>query len=129
MQGFKVKNAQERKQWKECKGQLEGGSLQAIGWALWEDLVWKDGAICNPRMTNYIIPTALDAPPFNTILVECLYEFGPAGGAKGIGELPMDGGAAAIAAAVEHATSVAMDTLPLTPERLLAQSMKQAEAT
>lgn len=103
-----------------CKGQLEGGTLQAIGWALCEEVVWKDGAILNPRMTNYIIPTALDAPPFDTHLVEKPYEGGPGGGAKGIGELPMDGGAAAVAAAVEHATGIAMDHLPLTPERLLA---------
>ncbi len=105
-----------------CKGQIEGGSLQAIGWALWESLVWDKGLIKNPRMTNYIIPTALDAPPFHTILVEAPFAFGPGGGAKGIGELPMDGGAPAIAAAVEHALGVAMDTLPLTPERLLAAS-------
>jgi len=103
-----------------CKGQLEGGSLQAIGWALSEEVVWKDGAIVNPRMTNYIIPTALDAPPFHTILVEAPYAHGPGGGAKGISELPMDGGASAVAAAVEHAIGVAIDHLPLTPERLFA---------
>jgi CO/xanthine dehydrogenase Mo-binding subunit len=102
-----------------CKGQLEGGTLQAIGWALCEELVWIDGRIANPRMTNYIIPTALDAPPFKTILVEVPYPHGPAGGAKGIGELPMDGGAPAVAAAVEHATGVVLDSLPLSPERLL----------
>jgi len=53
--------------------------------------------------------------------VEAPYAYGPGGGAKGIGELPMDGGAPAIAAAVEHATGLAMDHLPLTPERLLRQ--------
>ncbi len=106
-----------------CKGQLEGGTLQAIGWALWEDVVWRDGLIKNARITNYIVPTALDAPPFDTTLVECPFEYGPGGGAKGIGELPMDGGAPAIAAAVEHATGFAVHHLPLTPERLLAASM------
>ena len=105
-----------------CKGQIEGGSLQAIGWALWESLVWDKGIIKNPRMTNYIIPTSLDAPPFHTILVEAPFSMGPGGGAKGIGELPMDGGAPAIAAAIEHALGLAMDELPLTPERLLAAS-------
>lgn len=103
-----------------CKGQIEGGSLQAIGWALSEEITWRDGHITNPRMTNYIIPTALDAPRFQTILVEAPFAFGPGGGAKGIGELPMDGGAPAIAAAIEHATGVAMGSLPLTPERILA---------
>jgi CO/xanthine dehydrogenase Mo-binding subunit len=74
-------------------------------------------------MTNYIIPTALDAPPLRDALVEAPFSFGPGGGAKGIGELPMDGGAPAIAAAVEHATGLALgDHLPLTPERLLQAS-------
>ena len=103
-----------------CKGQIEGGSLQAIGWALWEEIVWRDGRIMNPRMTNYIIPTSLDAPPFHTDLVEAPYALGPGGGAKGIGELPMDGGAPAIAAAIEHATGLFAGELPLTPERLFS---------
>ncbi|MEJ7735433.1 MAG: xanthine dehydrogenase family protein molybdopterin-binding subunit [Polyangiaceae bacterium] len=111
-----------------CKGQIEGGSLQALGWALCEDLVWKDGRIQNPRMTNYIIPTALDAPRFETLLVEAPFALGPGGGAKGIGELPMDGGAPAVAAAVEHALGVAIDSLPLSPERLLAGVQARAVA-
>jgi CO/xanthine dehydrogenase Mo-binding subunit len=101
-----------------CKGQIEGGTLQAIGWALSEKVVWKDGRILNGRMTNYIVPTSVDAPRFVTILVEEPYSHGPGGGAKGIGELPMDGGAPAIAAAIEHATGLAMDHLPLLPEDL-----------
>lgn len=105
----------------QCKGQLEGGALQGIGWALNEELVWDAGRIVNARLTNYIIPTALDAPPFETLLVESPYERGPGGGAKGIGELPMDGAAPAVAAAVEHATGLVIDDLPLTPERLLAR--------
>jgi CO/xanthine dehydrogenase Mo-binding subunit len=105
-----------------CKGQMEGGTLQAIGWALCEEVVWKDGLIKNPRMTNYIIPTALDAPPFHTTLVEDPWPYGPGGGAKGIGELPMDGGAPAVAAAIEHATGIIADSLPMSPERLLGLS-------
>jgi CO/xanthine dehydrogenase Mo-binding subunit len=101
-----------------CKGQLEGGTLQAFGWAVSEDIVWKNGLIMNPRFTNYIIPTALDAPRFHTTLVECPFELGPGGGAKGIGELPMDGGAPAVCAAVEHALGVSIDHLPLLPERI-----------
>ena len=101
-----------------CKGQIEGGTLQAIGWALSEEIVWKDGKILNGRMTNYIVPTSLDAPRFTTILVEEPYSLGPGGGAKGLGELPMDGGAPAIAAAIEHATGLVMDHLPLLPEDL-----------
>ncbi len=110
-----------------CKGQLEGGALQAIGWALSEQVHWDGGRITNPRMTDYIVPTARDAPEFVTILVEQPYEAGPGGGAKGIGELPMDGAAPAIAAAVEHATGLVADELPLTPERLLELSRALAE--
>lgn len=106
-----------------CAGQVEGGTLQAIGWALTEKLVTKDGKILNPRMTNYIVPTSLDAPPFETILVESAYSRGP-GGAKGVGELPMDGGAPAVAAAIEHATGLVLDRLPMLPEDLFEASTK-----
>ncbi len=102
-----------------CSGQIEGGTLQAIGWALYEAVVWKDGRIMNPRMTNYVIPTSKDAPTFNTILVEHPFSGGP-NGAKGVGELPMDGGAPAVAAAVEQAIGATCDHLPLLPENLFA---------
>ncbi|MBC7543576.1 MAG: xanthine dehydrogenase family protein [Candidatus Sericytochromatia bacterium] len=101
-----------------CAGQIEGGTLQAIGWALCEEVVWDKGLIKNNRITNYIIPTALDAPPFHTFLIEEPFSGGPFG-AKGVGELPMDGGAPALAAAIEQAIGVCPDSLPLTPERLL----------
>jgi CO/xanthine dehydrogenase Mo-binding subunit len=101
-----------------CKGQIEGGTLQAIGWALSEKVVFSEGKILNGRMTNYIVPTSLDAPRFTTILVEEPYSLGPGAGAKGLGELPMDGGAPAIAAAIEQATGLVMDDLPLLPEDL-----------
>jgi len=104
----------------QCKGQIEGGTLQAIGWALNEKLVVQDGRILNARMATYIVPTSLDAPRFTTVLVEDPYSKGPGGGAKGIGELPMDGGAPAIAAAIEHATGIVRDDLPLLPEDLFA---------
>jgi CO/xanthine dehydrogenase Mo-binding subunit len=112
-----------------CKGQLEGGALQAIGWALHEQVLWKDGRMLNPRLANYIVPTALDAPPFETLLVETPYEHGPGGGAKGIGELPHDGAAPALAAAIEHATGLGgLDELPLTPERLLEHALRKQGA-
>ncbi len=111
-----------------CAGQLDGGALQSIGWALCEQVQWKDGHIVNPRMTTYIVPTALDAPPFHTILVEDPYDFGP-GGAKGIGELPMDGGAPSLAAAIEHATGIAFDEIPMTPERLFEAWIAKQEVS
>ena len=99
-------------------GQIEGGTLQAVGYGLLEELVWDKGRIVNNRLTNYIIPTSLDAPEMETIIVENQYPHGPFG-AKGVGELPMDGGAPAIAAAVFNATGAFVSEIPITPERLM----------
>ena len=99
-------------------GQIEGGVAQAIGWALFEDVVWKDGRMANAQMTNYIMPTSMDLPPIRVYFDEMPYRYGPAG-AKGIGELPMDGPAPAILNAVAHATGLDPTRLPLTPERLM----------
>jgi CO/xanthine dehydrogenase Mo-binding subunit len=100
-------------------GQIEGGVAQGIGWALFEDVVWRDGRMVNAQMTNYIMPTSMDLPPIRVFFEEVPYARGPAG-AKGIGELPMDGPAPAIFNAVAHATGVDVTRLPLTPERLMA---------
>jgi CO/xanthine dehydrogenase Mo-binding subunit len=105
-------------------GQIEGGTLQAVGYGLLEELVWDNGRIVNNRLTNYIIPTALDAPEMETIIVEKAYPHGPFG-AKGVGELPMDGAAPAIAAAVFNATGAFVSEIPITPERLQAAMEKQ----
>ena len=73
----------------------------------------------NDRLTNYIIPTALDAPEFVTVLVEIPFAGGPFG-AKGMGEIPMDAPAAAVAQAIEAAVGARLNALPMTPERVLA---------
>jgi CO/xanthine dehydrogenase Mo-binding subunit len=99
------------------RGQIEGGTLQALGWALWEDVLYSGGRVANPRMTDCIIPTAKEAPELETLLVEEPYPFGPHG-AKGVGEIPMDGPAAAVAGALEDALGVAVDELPARPELL-----------
>jgi CO/xanthine dehydrogenase Mo-binding subunit len=99
-------------------GQIEGGVAQGIGWALYENVVWREGRMANGQMTNYIIPTSADIPPIRVHFFENPYAGGPAG-AKGIGELPMDGPAPAILNAIEHATGVAFDHVPLTPEALM----------
>ncbi len=101
------------------KGQIEGGTLQALGWAVLENVVYKDGKVMNANMTNCIVPTFADAPELETILVECPYPFGPSG-AKGVGEIPMDGPAAAVANAVEDALGCAFDALPISPEAVAA---------
>jgi len=100
-------------------GQIEGGVAQGIGWALYEDVVWREGRMANAQMTNYIMPTSMDLPPIRVFFEETPYPYGPAG-AKGIGELPMDGPAPAIFNAVANATGLDVTRLPLTPERLMA---------
>jgi CO/xanthine dehydrogenase Mo-binding subunit/aerobic-type carbon monoxide dehydrogenase small subunit (CoxS/CutS family) len=99
-------------------GQIQGGVVQAIGWALLENCVWQDGAMKNNQLANYIIPTALDVPPISVTFLESPYEHG-GGGAKGLGELPMDGPAPAILNAVASALGIEPTTIPLTPERLM----------
>jgi len=101
------------------KGQIEGGTLQALGWALLENVVYKDGKVMNANMTNCIVPTFADAPELETILIEVPYPFGPSG-AKGVGEIPMDGPAAAVANAVEDALGCAFDAIPIMPEVVAA---------
>ena len=99
-------------------GQIEGGVAQAIGFTLFENVVWKDGRMANNQMTNYIIPTPADIPPIRVYFEENPYAYGP-GGAKGIGELPMDGAAPAILNAIENATGMSFNRIPLMPERLM----------
>jgi CO/xanthine dehydrogenase Mo-binding subunit len=101
-----------------AKGQIEGGVAQGIGWALFEQVAWREGRMANAQMTNYIIPTSMDLPPIRVVFEERPYAHGP-GGAKGIGELPMDGPAPAIANAVAHATGVDVTRIPITPETLM----------
>nr|HEX4313761.1 xanthine dehydrogenase family protein molybdopterin-binding subunit [Kofleriaceae bacterium] len=101
------------------KGQIEGGTLQALGWALLENIVYKDGRVANANMTNCIVPTFADAPEMETILVEVPYPFGPSG-AKGVGEIPMDGPAAAVANAVGDAIGGDFDAIPILPEVVAA---------
>ena len=99
-------------------GQIEGGVAQAIGYTLYENVVWNEGRMINNQMTNYIIPTAADIPPIRVFFEENPYAYGPAG-AKGIGELPLDGGAPAILNAIENATGVSFNHIPLMPESLI----------
>ena len=76
-------------------GQIEGGTAQGIGYALIEEVVMKDGRMANAQLTNYIIPTPLDAAPMDIGIMERPYEHGPFG-AKGVGEMPIDGPAPAV---------------------------------
>ncbi|HEV2882805.1 MAG TPA: xanthine dehydrogenase family protein molybdopterin-binding subunit [Pyrinomonadaceae bacterium] len=107
-------------------GQIEGGVAQAIGFTLYENVVWQEGRMVNNGMTNYVIPTSADLPPIRVHFEEQPYQYGPAGGAKGIGELPMDGGAPAILNAIEQATGVRFTHVPLMPEALMRGLSKDA---
>ncbi len=107
------------------KGQIEGGTLQALGWALWEHVAYERGSVVNRRMTDCIVPTFADAPELETIIVEEPYPHGPHG-AKGVGEIPMDGPAAAVANALEDALGAPFDAVPALPEHI-ARALAQAE--
>jgi CO/xanthine dehydrogenase Mo-binding subunit len=102
-----------------AEGQVEGGTLQAVGYATIEEVKLDDGRYLNDRMATYLIPTAIDAPRLQTILVEAPFTGAPHR-AKGLGELPMDVGAPAVVAAIHDATGVWISELPATPERILA---------
>lgn len=103
-------------------GQIEGGVAQGIGFALYEKVKWKDGRMSNGSMTNYIMPTSSDLPNIEVIFEEAPYAYGPFG-AKGIGELPMDGPAPAILNAVAMATGYEMKSIPMLPEDLMRASL------
>ena len=102
-----------------CEGQVEGGTLQAVGYATIEEIKLGGGRYLNDRLATYLIPTSLDAPRIRTILVEAPFSGAPHG-AKGVGELPMDVGAPAVVAAIHDAVGVWITELPATPERILA---------
>jgi CO/xanthine dehydrogenase Mo-binding subunit len=105
-----------------CAGQIEGGTLQSVAWALMEEMKLDGGRFLNDRLATYIIPTARDCPEIAVHLLEQPWDGGPFG-AKGVGELPMDGGAPATCGAIENATGLAVDEIPATPERLYASRL------
>jgi putative selenate reductase molybdopterin-binding subunit len=102
-----------------AEGQVEGGAIQAMGLALSEQLIQRDGKIVNPNFVDYRIPSSLDAPPIEVAFVETIDPHGPHG-AKGLAETAINPIAAAIANAVFHATGVRVRSLPITAEKILA---------
>ena len=111
-----------------ARGQIIGGVAQGIGFSLYEKVVWHNGRMQNGQMTNYIMPTSSDLPPIRVFFEELGNVHG-AYGAKGIGELPMDGPAPAIVNAVEDALGVRFDSVPLLPEDIMDALDRQALAT
>jgi len=100
------------------EGQIQGGFVQGLGYALCEELVWDDGRLTNPTMMDYKIPGTLDVPlAIETIIVEEPEPSGPFG-AKGVGEPGIIGAAPSVANAVASAVGVRIHQIPLTPERV-----------
>ena len=102
-----------------AEGQVEGGTLQAVGYATIEEMKVDGGRYLNDRLSTYLIPTSIDAPSITAILVEKPFS-GEPHGAKGVGELPMDVVAPAIVDAIHDAVGTWITQLPATPERVLA---------
>ena len=107
-----------------ARGQIIGGIAQGIGFSLYEKVVWQNGRMQNGQMTNYIMPTSADLPPIRVFFEELGNIYG-AYGAKGIGELPMDGPAPAIVNAVEDALGIHFDSVPLLPEDIMDRLVSQ----
>jgi CO/xanthine dehydrogenase Mo-binding subunit len=101
-----------------ARGQIEGGTAQGLGYALLERVVMRDGVMANAQLTNYTIPTTLDTPEMDVVMLENPYSGGPFG-AKGLGELPMDGPAPAVVNAL-RCLGHDVREVPATPELLSA---------
>ncbi|HHY56691.1 MAG TPA: xanthine dehydrogenase family protein molybdopterin-binding subunit [Chloroflexi bacterium] len=102
------------------EGQLQGGAAQGIGWALNEEYVYDDqGRLLNASLLDYRMPTALDLPMIDTVLVE-VHNPGHPYGVRGVGEVPIVPPAAAIANAIYRAIGVRMTELPMSPARIIA---------
>ncbi len=103
-------------------GQIEGGSAQGLGYALLEEVVMRDGRMANAQLTNYIIPTTLDTPTIDVVMLENPYTHGPFG-AKGVGEMPIDGPAPAVINALRHA-GYDLREIPATPEKIMTRTQR-----
>ncbi len=97
------------------RGQIEGGIMQGVGLAVMEELIVTDGVIRNPNFTDYLLPTILDAPDVESLLIEEDGSWGPFG-AKGVGEPPTISSTAAIAAAIRDATGKPINRVPVRPQ-------------
>jgi CO/xanthine dehydrogenase Mo-binding subunit len=102
------------------EGQIQGGAVQGIGWALNEEYIYNDkGQLDNPGFLDYRIPVASDLPKIDAVLIEVPNPRHPFG-AKGVGEVPIVPPMAAIANAINAATGVRMTSLPMSPPKILA---------
>jgi CO/xanthine dehydrogenase Mo-binding subunit len=107
------------------EGQMDGGFAMGYGYAIMEDVNLKNGKMINDRFTNYIIPTSMDMPDVEKVIVEDPETTAPYG-AKGIGEPVLVAVAPAILNAIYNAVGVRMTQIPVTPDRLL-KAIKEKE--
>lgn len=108
--------------------QVEGGFVQGMGFALYEEMVWDGPRLVNPSLMDYKIPTSLDSPEMlHSIIIEDPEPSGPFG-AKGVGEIGLNPVPAAIANAVGAALGGVSRALPLTSERVLERVMEVEDA-
>lgn len=99
-------------------GQADGGLLQALGYGYLENMNCVGGRFKQRNLSDYIIPTAVDAPRMETVFIDNPFVYG-ADGAKGMGELTFVGGAPAIALAIENAIGKEIYKIPATPEYIM----------
>jgi CO/xanthine dehydrogenase Mo-binding subunit len=105
----------------QVEGQIEGGVVQAVGWATCENFVTEEGRVLTPHLSTYLIPTIADVPErVESVMVERPDPRGP-WGVRGMGEMPFIPLAPALVAAIHDATGIWIDELPLTPGRVLGE--------
>ena len=101
---------------------MQGGATQGIGWALYEGYQYDgEGRMLNPTLLDYKLPTALDVPPIETVIVEVPGPNHPFG-VRGVGECPIVMPPAALANAIARATGRRMEQLPMTPTYILERT-------
>ncbi|MQF69188.1 xanthine dehydrogenase family protein molybdopterin-binding subunit [SAR202 cluster bacterium AD-804-J14_MRT_500m] len=107
------------------EGQMQGGAVQGIGWALNEEYFMDhEGRMLNPNFLDYRLPTSLDLPMIDTVVVEVANPGHPFG-VRGVGEAPIIPPLAAIANAIQNATGIRMPSLPISPSKLLKELLSQ----
>jgi xanthine dehydrogenase molybdenum-binding subunit len=100
------------------EGQIQGGAAQGLGWAIMEKMIFHDGVLLNPSFMDYAMPTSIDIPPIEPIIVEVPSSNGPYG-VRGSAEMPMIPVLAAVANAIRSATGVRLKEIPITRDKVI----------
>ncbi|HLM35776.1 MAG TPA: molybdopterin cofactor-binding domain-containing protein [Gaiellaceae bacterium] len=112
----------------QVEGQIEGGTAQGLGLALMEEIQTRGGLITNASFTDYLIPTALDMPPVESVLIEDPEPDAPYG-AKGVGEPPTVVSTAAVVGALRAATGLDLNRVPVRPDEIVGLARPAAPRT